>query len=224
MSILRIVVRGAGAHDGDMKPLQPIRVYRHAISGHCHRVELYLSLLGLPHELIQLDLLTGAHKQPAFLAKNAFGQVPVIEDGDVTLADSNAILVYLGERYDESGKFWPRTATGKAAVQRWLSVASGPIAAGPAALRRARLLGAKVDCDEALRVTQQLFGVLESELGKRSYLVDDAVTIADLALYAYVARAPEGDVSLHPYPAISSWLARIEALPGFVPMLKSERS
>jgi glutathione S-transferase len=81
------------------QPAQPIRLYRVAVSGHSHRVELFLSLLGLPFERIEIDLATKGHKTPAFLAMNAFGQVPVIQDGDVTLADSNAILVYLNARY-----------------------------------------------------------------------------------------------------------------------------
>lgn len=202
----------------------PLKVFRHPISGHCHRVELYLSLLGLPHELVHVDLMTGAHKQPAFLSKNAFGQVPVLEDGNVTLADSTAILVYLAERYDTDARFWPRTPEGRAQVQRWLSVASGPLAAGPSTARRLRLLGAKGDYEHAVSVTQGLFKVLENELQQRSFLVGSTPTLADIALYAYVARAPEGDISLEPYPAISAWLARIEALPGFVPMQVTKAS
>jgi glutathione S-transferase len=201
-----------------MKPTQPIRVYRHPSSGHCHRVELYLSLLELPFERVHVDLPARAQKQPAFLDKNAFGQVPVIEDGEVTLADSTAIMLYLGERYDEEGRFWPRTPAGKAAVQRWLSVASGPLAAGPAAARRVRRFGAKLDYETAAATAGQLLTTLEAELTKRTHLVGSSPTVADLALYAYVARAPEGDISLEPYPAVRAWLARIEALPGFVPM------
>jgi glutathione S-transferase len=201
-----------------MKPHQPIRLYRHPISGHAHRVELYLSLLGLPYELEHVDLLQGAHKQAEYLAKNVFGQVPVIEDGALTLADSNAILVYLGERYDEQGRFWPRTAEGKAAVQRWFSIAAGQLAAGPGAARRARLLGAKLDYEAAVTTAKQLFKILEGELSSRDYLVGSTATLADVACYAYVARAPEGDISLEPYPALRAWLGRIEALPGFVPM------
>src|SRR5438093_9653292 len=82
-------------------PANFIRLYRHPLSGHSHRVELLMSLLGLPVERIDIDLTTGAHKKPEFLAKNPFGQVPVIEDGDLTLADSNAILVYLATRYGD---------------------------------------------------------------------------------------------------------------------------
>jgi glutathione S-transferase len=204
-----------------MKPQQPIRLFRHPVSGHSHRVELYLSLLGLPYELVHVDLLKGAQKQPEFLARNVFGQVPVIEDGDVTVADSNAILVYLGERYDEAGRFWPRTPQGKAAVQRWLSVAAGQLVAGPGAARLVRILGAKLDYERAAGIAKQLFQTLEAELGAREYLVGASPTVADLALYAYVARAPEGDISLEPYPGLRAWLGRIEALPGFVPMHES---
>ena len=201
-----------------MKPNQALRLFRHPVSGHCHRVELYLSLLGLPYELEHVDLMRGAQKQPAFLSKNVFGEVPVLQDGAVTLADSTAILLYLGERYDEAGRYWPRTPEAKAAVQRWLSVASGALVTGPASARLVRILGAKLDYERALTVTQRLFGVLESELAQREYLVGSSPTVADLAFYAYVARAPEGDISLEPYAALRAWLGRIEALPGFVPM------
>jgi glutathione S-transferase len=201
-----------------MQPTKPIRLHRHPISGHAHRVELYLSLLGIPVELVHVDLLKGEQKQPGFLAKNVFGQVPVIEDGDVVLADSNAILVYLGERYDEAGRFWPRTPTGKAAVLRWFSIAAGQMQNGPGAARRHKLLGAKIDYEAALNVAQQLFKTFEAELSTRDFLVGDAPTLADIACYAYVARAPEGGIELEPFPAIRAWLGRIEALPGFVPM------
>jgi glutathione S-transferase len=108
-------------------PTKPIRLYRHALSGHAHRVELFLSLLGLPHELIAVDTARGAHKAPDFIAKNnPFGQVPVIEDGDVAIADSNAILVYLATRCDSTGRWLPRDEVAAAArVQQWLSVAAG---------------------------------------------------------------------------------------------------
>lgn len=204
-----------------MKPSQPLRLLRHPISGHSHRVELYLSLLGLPYQLEHVDLMKGQHKQPEFLALNAFGQVPVLRDGELTLADSNALLVYLGEKYDTDARFYPRTPEGKAAVQRWLSIAAGQIAYGPATARRVKLLGAKDNYEQALGVTERTFATLEAELSQRSFLVGEQASVADIALYAYVARAPEGGVSLEKYPALRAWLGRIEALPGFVPMLSS---
>jgi glutathione S-transferase len=205
------------------KPAKPIRLYRHALSGHAHRVELFLSLLDLPCEKIDVDIVRGAHKAPEFMARNnPFGQVPLIEDGDIAIADSNAILVYLATRYDSAGRWLPRDAVGAARVQQWLSVAAGQLAYGPSAARLAKLFGARLDLERAQAIGRQLFGVLDNELAKRPYLAGDTPTIADIALYAYTAHAPEGGVPLEPYGHMRAWLARIEALPGFVPMRSSQ--
>ncbi|MES2000366.1 MAG: glutathione S-transferase [Pseudomonadota bacterium] len=201
-------------------PAQPIRLHRFCLSGHSHRVELFLSLLKLPYELVDVDLAANAHKQSAFLSMNPFGQVPVIQDGKVTLADSNAILVYLASKYD-AGQWLPRDPVAAAAVQRWLSVAAGPIAFGPATARLATLFKAPVNTEEAIARANGLFAVMEAELQTSSFLTGDTPTIADIANYTYIALAPEGNVSLDPYPQLRSWLQRIEALPGFVPMVKS---
>ncbi|WP_431858545.1 glutathione S-transferase family protein [Azospirillum sp.] len=202
-------------------PSTPIRLHRHPLSGHAHRVELMLSLLGLPVEPIDVDLRGGAHKRPEFLAMNPFGQIPVIEDGDVTLADSNAILVYLAGRYDEAGRWLPRDPVTAARVQRWLSVAAGPLASGPASARLVTVFGAALDHERCKSVAAQLFAVLDRQLADSVFLAGDAPTIADVALYSYTAHAPEGGVALDAYPNIRAWLARVEALPGFVPMRRS---
>jgi glutathione S-transferase len=200
-----------------MKPIVPIRLYRIAPSGHCHRVELFLSLLRLPFELVEIDVAAGENKQPAFLTRNPFGQVPVIDDGDVTLADSNAILVYLEARH-APGEWMPREALGAARVQQWLSVAAGSLAFGAAAARAIALFGRPGDQTAARTRAHQLFGVMERELATRGWLAGERPTLADIANYSYAARAPEGGVSLADYPAVRAWLARVEALPGFVPM------
>ncbi len=197
-----------------------LQLYRNAVSGHCHRVELFLSLLGLPYESIDVDLAQKQHKSPDFLAMNPLGQIPVLRDGELTLADSNAILVYLEARH-APGLWLPRDPVGAARVQRWLSLAAGPLAFGPAAARVVQLFKRPVDPKEAIERAEALFGLMESELGRTPFLVGERPTLADVAHYAYVARAPEGLVSLQPWPAIRAWLTRIEALPGFVPMLKS---
>ncbi len=202
-------------------PARPIRLYRFVISGHAHRAELFLSLLRLPFELIDVDLANGAHKKPEYLAKNAFGQVPVIEDGDVTIADSNAILVYLALRYDASGRWYPRDPAQAAEVQRWLSVAAGQLAAGPSTARRSRVFGAKQFDERAQKLSHDLFALFETHLTKAKFFAGDAPTIADIALYTYTAHAPEGGVSLEPYPALRAWIARIEALENFVPMRRT---
>ena len=201
-------------------PQQPIHLYRHRLSGHCHRVELFLSLLGLPSEQMDVDLAAGAHKQPEFLKINAFGQVPAIEDNGVIVADSHAILVYLATKYADLS-WLPRDAEGAAAVQRWLSVSAGQIAYGPAAARLVTVFGAKLDHDRAKTIAHNLFKLIEVHLEDQQFLVGDSPTIADIANYAYIAHAPEGEVSLQPYPQIQAWLTRIEQLPGFVPMMKT---
>lgn len=198
-------------------PAHPIRLYRHPLSGHCHRVELFLSLQDLPVELIDVDLAHSAQRKPEFLAKNPLGQLPVIEDGTLTLADSNAILVYLASKYgDES--WLPRAPEGAAAVQRFLSIAAGEIANGPATARRINVFNTAGDRDAAQAITKRLFAMLEQHLAAHTFLVGDNRTIADLACYSYIAHAPEGGISLDGYPNIRHWLQRIEALPGFIPM------
>jgi len=202
-------------------PARPIRFHRFTLSGHSHRVELFLSLLGLPFESVDVDLLKRAQKQPDFLAKNPFGQVPVIEDGDTIVADSNAILVYLASRYDASGRWLPRDALAMARVQEWLSLAAGELAFGPADARLIKLFGAKYDYERAKMLTARLYTVMDPHLAARRFLAADHPTIADIAHYSYTAHAPEGGVSLEPYPNVRAWLGRIEALPNFVAMPKS---
>ena len=204
--------------------MKPIILYRNPVSGHAHRVELFLSLLKVPFQLVDVNLRAGEQKQPDFLRKNPFGQVPVIEDGDVTLADSNAILVYLAERYDKSGSWYPRDALAAARVQQWLSVAAGQLAAGPATARGIKLFGFPLDHARAVTVAGQLLPVLDQALAQRAFLAGAAPTIADVAIYSYTALAPEGEVSLEPYGNIRAWLARVEALPGFVPMQRAARA
>ena len=180
------------------------------------------ALLGLPFELINVDLAGGAHKKPEFLAINPFGQVPVMVDGDVSLADSNAILVYLTLRYARDAQQWlPTEPVAAAAVQRWLSVAAGLLAFGPAAARRITLFKQAISTDEAIARSHALFAVMEQQLALSAFLAGSTPTLADIANYSYVARAPEGHVSLVGYPHLRAWLARIEALPGFLPMVKS---
>lgn len=197
--------------------MQAIKLYNFPRSGHAHRVELMLSLLQLPTELILVDLAKGEHKQAPYLAINSFGQVPAIDDNGLVLADSNAILVYLAHKYG-NGRWLPADPVGAARVQRWLSVAAGPIAFGPAAARLITVFGAKLNADELIERSHNLLKVMDSELGKTPYLAGSEPTIADVAAYSYIAHAPEGNVSLDDYGNVRAWLARIEALPGFVGM------
>lgn len=197
--------------------MKPIKHYHFPLSGHSHRVQLMLSLLELPVEEVFVDLAKGAHKTPQFLAINAFGQVPVIDDDGVVLADSNAILVYLVNKYGK-GRWLPSDPIGAARVQRWLSAAAGPIHAGPATARLITVFGAAYNAEDVIARSHNVLKVVDQELSASPYLAGDAPTIADISAYTYIAHAPEGNVSLEGYPHVQAWLARIEALPGFVGM------
>ncbi|MEM5370093.1 glutathione S-transferase [Paraburkholderia azotifigens] len=199
------------------KPAQPIRLYTTLLSGHGHRVKLFLTLLDLPFEVIELDMRAGDNRKPEYLALNPFGQVPTIQDGDVTLFDSNAILVYLATRYGDAS-WLPTDPPGAAAVQRWLSLAAGQIAYGPCAARLVTVFGAPLHHDTAKAIAVKLFDVIDRELATKPFAAGEHVTIADIAAHTYIAHAPEGGVSLEPYPNIRAWLRRVEALPRFIAM------
>ncbi|WP_034296541.1 glutathione S-transferase family protein [Herbaspirillum sp. RV1423] len=200
-----------------MQPNQPIRLYGFPLSGHSHRVQLFLNMLGLPHEFIYVDLPNKAQKEASFLARNPRGQVPVIEDGDITLYDSTAILVYLARQYGDGG-WLPGDPVDAARVQQFLSLASGEVLEGPAKARMVKLFNAPLDYQQAKEKAFSLLQLLDAHLAGRNFLVGTRPTIADIACYSYVAHAPEGGVSLDAYPHVRGWVARIESLPDFVPM------
>ena len=193
-----------------------MKLYHFPLSGHAHRARLFLSLLDLPHEVIDVDLANGEHKSPAFLTINPFGQVPVLEDEGVYISDSNAILVYLAKKSGRS-EWLPEDPLGAAQVQRWLSVAAGELAYGPCAARLITVFGRSFNPDEVIARAHTLLALMEQHLTGRDWLVGDHPTVADVAQYSYLVGAPEGNVDLSGYPAVNALLRRIEALPGFVP-------
>jgi glutathione S-transferase len=192
-----------------------MKLHHAPFSGHAHRAVLFLSLLGVKADLIQVDMRNGAHKTPEYLKLNPFGQVPVLEDDGLVINDSNAILVYLATKFGR--KDWlPDDLSSLAKVQKWLSVAAGEVAYGLCAARLITVFGADFRADEVIARAHRILTLLNAELEAHPFLVGDRPTIADVALYSYVANAPEGNVDLTPYPDVLHWLARIEALPGFV--------
>ena len=197
-----------------------MKLYYHPLSGHAHRARLFLSLLEIGVELIEVDLAARAHKAPDFLKLNPFGQVPVLDDDGTIIADSNAILVYLAKK--TGAKDWlPEDPRGAASVQRWLSVAAGEIAYGPCAARLVTVFGAGFNAEEVIARAHLILRHIEAELAGRQWIAADQPTIADVALYSYIARAPEGNVDRAAYANINAWLKRMEALPGFVAFQKT---
>lgn len=193
-----------------------VQIYTFPLSGHAHRVSLFASLAGIPHETVFVDLPAGEHKQAEFLKLNPAGQVPVIKDADVVISDSNAILVYLARKYAPA--YLPKDYVLEAEVQKFLTLAAGEIAFGPAAARLITVFNAPIDPNFAQATATKVLTKLEAHLENREFLVGNNISIADVAIYSYVAHAPEGNVSLDAYPNVQRLLKNIEAQDGFIPM------
>ena len=191
-----------------------IRLYDFHLSGNAHKVRNQLSLLGVAHELVNVDLIEGEQRSSEFLALNPFGQVPVLVDGDVVLRDSSAILVYLGRKFGR-GDWLPVDAEGEARVQEWLATAASEVARGPAFARLITVFGADGDLVEAQERSHALLDIFDRHLAGHAFLAGDGPTIADVANYSYIALAPDGGVSLDPHAPVRAWIERLEKLPGF---------
>jgi len=187
------------------------------LSGNCYKVRLFCALLGLKPDIVPVDFLAGAHKRSPLIDRNPFGEIPILEDGDITLRDSQAILVYLARKY--GGERWlPTEPVAMAETISWLMVAENEIARGPNDARLHDKFGVPVDVEAAREKAKRVFGLMETHLAKNDWLTLGRPTIADIACMPYVALSHEGGLSLEPYPAIRAWIGRIKALPGFIAM------
>lgn len=193
-----------------------LTLYGTPTSGHAHRVELLLLLLELPFAYVEAP--APVRRTAEFRKLNPLGQIPVLSDGELVLCDSNAIMVYLVKRYAPHSAWLPNEPLAAAQVQRWLSIAAGELRYGPAAARMALQWGMPEDPVRATEIADRLLRFMDAHLTGRSFLAAEQATLADLACYAYVAHAPEGGISLAPFPQVRAWLARVEALPRFKPM------
>jgi glutathione S-transferase len=189
------------------------------LSGHVHRVVLLLRAFSIPYRFVNAP--AEVRRTAEFLALNPLGQIPVLQDGALILADSNAILVYLAKRYAPGSGWLPEEPVAASQVQRWLSIAAGELMHGPATARAITLWGVPGEHARSVGIATRLFRFMEAHLADREYLAAGQATLADLVCYTYTAHAPEGGISLSPYPAILSWLARIEGLPWFEAMPRS---
>ncbi|MGM8897254.1 MULTISPECIES: glutathione S-transferase family protein [unclassified Psychrobacter] len=194
-----------------------MELYDLEVSGNCYKIRLFLALIKQPYTLHSVDFLGGEHKNETSIERNAFGEVPVLIDGDLTLRDSQAILVYLARKFDRTD-WYPTTPAEEAKVVQWLMVAESEIARGPNDARLHDKFGYELDIDIARNKSARVLDILNKHLSDRDWLELDRPTLADLACFPYVALSEEGGVSLKPYPAITDWIERIKALPDFVSM------
>ncbi len=194
-----------------------IQLHEVALSGNCHKVRMLLSMLGLPYEKVAVDLAAGEQHMPAYLALNPFGEVPTLVDGDAVIRDSQAILVYLASRYGGE-MWWPRDQVRLARIVGWLSTAANEIAAGPNSLRAHHKWTRSIDLPYAEKVTVATLQIINAALAQTRWLVGDEVSIADLAVYPYLALSPEGHVDIALYANILRWFGDVRRLDGYVGM------
>lgn len=194
-----------------------MKLYDLELSGNCYKVRLFAALASIQLDLVPVDFMAGEHKQAPAIDLNPWGELPVLEDGDVVLRDSQAILVYLAKQYADDD-WYPQDAAGQALVQQWLSTAANEIQNGPASARLVDKFGFELDKARTLVIADRILDLLESHLSQNQWLAAEQATIADCAVMPYVALAREGGISLDDYPAILKWIEQIKTLPGFIPM------
>jgi glutathione S-transferase len=190
-----------------------MRLYDYAASGNCLKVRLLLALLGRTYELVPVDIFAGDTLTAEFAALNPARTTPVLEleDGS-TLAESAAILWYLAE----DTRFLPDDRLERARVLQWLCFerALTPAVAGA----RFQIMTGRTDGETPflLDAGGAKLATLDRWLTDRDWVATDAPTIADIALFAYTHVAGDAGLDLAEHPAVTAWLDRVRALPGYV--------
>jgi glutathione S-transferase len=162
--------------------------------------------------------MAGAHKKSPLIEQNPFGEIPILEDGNVVLRDSQAILVYLARKY--GGEAWlPTDAVSMARVVEWLMVAENEIARGPNDARLHDKFGFPIDAPAAREKAKRIFDVMEAHLAKNAWLALDRPTIADIACMPYVGAFPRGWSVARSVSRIRAWIGHIKASPASMPAL-----
>jgi glutathione S-transferase len=182
------------------------------------KVRQLLSHLQLPHRTEYVSIFEGEGRRPGYLAINPTGAVPAIriEDGRV-LAESNAILAFLAE----GTPYLPDDAFGRAKVLQWLSFEGNYVEPAIGTLRHWILTGKDArrprELVESRRAASlKALGILDRELAVRPFVAGEAYSIADISLFAYASRAHEAKLPLGDFANVVEWIARIEAVPGFL--------
>ena len=158
----------------------------------------------------------GEQRSAEYLQRNPFAQVPVLDDNGLIIRDSQAILVYLAKRYG-GDQWWPDDAYGLAQIAAWLSTAANEIFHGPTKLRVHHKFGSNIDTATAQQTTEKMLGIVENHLESRDWLAGDTVSIADLAIYPYLALAPEGGIDIGAYRHIIAWFSVSAPCPAMSP-------
>lgn len=191
-------------------------LYDHPRSGNCHKVRLMLSICGLPYAVRFVDVPAGVNREGWFTEINPLQQIPVLVDGNETIQDSQAILVYLARHYNPA--WFPDSPVAAARVMEWLSFAAKEIAVSLQVARLYYILGEAADIEAVTAASLRVLDILEQRLQKSAFLAGDQPTIADLACFPYVALSREAMIDLSGHPSVARWVERIVSMPGYIPM------
>lgn len=202
-----------------------MKLYSFEESGNSYKVRLLFSFLGVDYERVDVDLMADEQHQPAFLAVNPRGEVPALVDGEVLLCDSAAILMYVAARHGPR-PWWSDAPDEQAHILEWLAFAASWVQYGVFTARAILSFGISANGlphdyrGESVEAAQMRgrhsLEILDQHLRTRDWLACGRPTIADIAVFPYIALAPMGDVALDPYPAVCAWIERFKSLPGFV--------
>ncbi|HIO92933.1 MAG TPA: glutathione S-transferase family protein [Leucothrix mucor] len=195
-----------------------LKLYDFPLSGNCYKIRLLLSLLDVDYESIAVDLAAGETQTEAFKKLNPRGLVPVLADGDTVIWDSMAILSYLARQYGDESWF-PQDPLAQARVMQWLALSENELLYGLARARAIFLFKRPFDLEQCQADAHIGLATMEQHLATQTWLVAEAITIADIACYPYVSVAHEGEVSLETYPNVRRWMEQLEVLPRYKAML-----
>jgi glutathione S-transferase len=203
-----------------------MKLYSHPLSLHGYKVRLLLSFLIQPYELDTIDLVNDQQKSPEFLAKHPLGKVPLLEDEDFFVWNSEAILVYLARKF-ENENWFPLASKRIAQVHAWLAFSANELTNGLAAARAECILGGKdiifidrqkINIGQSTAIALSSLDILNSQLANRNWLVGDAPTIADISVFPMVAFAHEGKIDIDDYTNLLAWSERFRQLPSYIEM------
>ena len=191
-------------------------LYEHPSSGNCLKARVMLDQIGADYERVELDLFAGETRTPEHFARNPDGRIPVLElDDGRFLAESGAILLYLAE----GTQYLPDDPVDRARVHGWMFFEQNQVEANIGVARFLALSGRAEGVPEVFadrqRRGREALATLERGLEGRDFVLGDAYTVADLALYGYVHVADDAGVPIAEHPAVAAWVGRVAALPGF---------
>jgi glutathione S-transferase len=195
-----------------------LKVHATMASINAYKVRILLSILNLPYEMVDIDMYGGEHKREPFLSLNPFGQMPAMQDGEFTIADSHACLVYLARKYDKFESWLPVDAQSLAKVCEWLSKSANEVHQGPwmkrAKIRRPDAI--KLSDEEIDARCDHVLDIMDRHLADRTWLALSDPSIADLSCFASISMLKVSNYDTDKWPNVTRWLNAIRKLPGAI--------